>query len=125
MLRRLRLIRRLRLTPRSDQTTADKAAGKTAADTSELRRRIRGEELAVVETENELAKLQVGGTGVMAGIDGCDGVMCEPLRAQSGKAAGARAGLRRCSGTGAVGEPGAGGSLTCAAPPPLPSRWTS
>ncbi|KAG2494199.1 hypothetical protein HYH03_007557 [Edaphochlamys debaryana] len=43
----------------SDQTTAEKATSKTAADTSELRKRIRAEELAVVETENELAKLQV------------------------------------------------------------------
>lgn len=44
----------------SDQTTAEKATSKTAADTQELRKRIRAEELAVVETENELAKLQVG-----------------------------------------------------------------
>ncbi|KXZ48987.1 hypothetical protein GPECTOR_24g277 [Gonium pectorale] len=43
----------------SDQTTAEKASGKTAADTIELRRKIRAEELSVVETENELAKLQV------------------------------------------------------------------
>ncbi|KAG2423494.1 hypothetical protein HXX76_015242 [Chlamydomonas incerta] len=43
----------------SDQTTAEKATSKTAADTQELRKRIRTEELAVVETENELAKLQV------------------------------------------------------------------
>ncbi|GLC36058.1 hypothetical protein PLESTB_000533200 [Pleodorina starrii] len=43
----------------SDQTTAEKATSKTASDTSDLRRKIRAEELAVVETENELAKLQV------------------------------------------------------------------
>lgn len=43
----------------SDQTTAEKATSKTASDTTELRRKIRAEELAVVETENELAKLQV------------------------------------------------------------------
>ncbi|PNH05352.1 Coiled-coil domain-containing protein 40 [Tetrabaena socialis] len=43
----------------SDQTTAEKATSKTASDTTDLRKRIRAEELAVVETENELAKLQV------------------------------------------------------------------
>ncbi|GFR48625.1 hypothetical protein Agub_g10540 [Astrephomene gubernaculifera] len=43
----------------SDQTTAEKATSKTASDTVDLRKRIRAEELAVVETENELAKLQV------------------------------------------------------------------
>ncbi len=44
----------------SEQTTAEKASGKTAADTGELRKKIRAEELALVETENEMAKLQVG-----------------------------------------------------------------
>lgn len=43
----------------SEQTTAEKAGGKTAADTAELRKKIRSEELALVETENEMAKLQV------------------------------------------------------------------
>ncbi len=57
----------------SDQTTAEKSTSKTASDTSELRRKIRTEELAVVETENELAKLQVraagGGGGVLGRVE--------------------------------------------------------
>jgi len=43
----------------SDQTTAEKSTSKTASDIRDLRKRIRTEELAVVEAQNELAKLQV------------------------------------------------------------------
>ncbi|MEW5300344.1 MAG: hypothetical protein WDW36_003280 [Sanguina aurantia] len=42
-----------------EQTTAGKSSSKTAGDTLELRRRVREEEMLAVETENELAKLQI------------------------------------------------------------------
>lgn len=43
----------------SDQTTAERSGHKAASDINELRRRVRDEELHVVEVQNEMAKLQV------------------------------------------------------------------
>eukprot|EP00798_Chlamydomonas_sp_ICE-L_P001679 gene1679-33074_t len=43
----------------SQQTTAEKSTNKTAKDIMELRKKVREEELQTVDTQNELAKLQV------------------------------------------------------------------
>lgn len=43
----------------NQQTTAEKSSQKAAHDIREMRRRVRDEELAVAETQNEVARLQV------------------------------------------------------------------
>lgn len=44
----------------SEQTTAEKSTAKTTADIRQLKKTIREEEMGVVNSQNELAKLQVG-----------------------------------------------------------------
>lgn len=58
-LQEVRQIEEEMLVALSDQTTAEKSGSKTGSDIRELRKKIRQEELGVVEAQNELAKLQV------------------------------------------------------------------
>lgn len=55
----IRTIEEEMLVTLSEQTAAEKSTSKTARDIMELRKKVREEELVTVETQNELAKLQV------------------------------------------------------------------
>ncbi|GFH23762.1 flagellar-associated protein 172 [Haematococcus lacustris] len=55
----IRAIEEEMLVTLSNQTTSEKSSSKTASDIRLLRKRIREEELGVVDAQNELAKLQV------------------------------------------------------------------
>lgn len=55
----------------SEQTTAEKSAQKTAADTVRLRKRVYEEEISVVQLQNELAKLQVCVFGGLRALGYC------------------------------------------------------
>jgi len=55
----VRAVEEAMLSALSDQTTTEKASAKTIEEVQDLRRRVRAEEVSLVDTENELAKVQV------------------------------------------------------------------